>query len=325
MAPTVAVDRSDDALVLRARFDAVMGGAASLVVVASSATGPAEVHHLATRAELRLRTLESRWSRFRDDSELTALNCCAGSPVPVSADTRRLVRTMRSAARMTQGAVDAGALPQVLHAGYTCSALTAQPAAPIPSDARRDLDHWSQVVIDDADGYVRLPPTMAIDPGGVGKGLAADLVAADLVAAGAVGVLVEVGGDLRVLGRAPDPRGWFISVADPFAPDGALALLAVGDAAVATSSTRIRRFGADGHHLVGPDGTPAEGRLAACTAVSTTGAGAEVFAKAPIVMGEDAGLQLAEQHAAAVLCIRSDGSYRASSRWSAFVVEESVA
>ena len=54
---------------------------------------------------------------------------------------------------------------------------------------------------------VRLPAGLGFDPGGIGKGLAADLVSDELVRAGADGVCVNLGGDLRVRGEAPDGRG----------------------------------------------------------------------------------------------------------------------
>lgn len=49
---------------------------------------------------------------------------------------------------------------------------------------------------------------MRIDLGGIGKGYAADLIAAELIAAGAEGVSVNLGGDLRVAGVAPGAQPW---------------------------------------------------------------------------------------------------------------------
>src|SRR6185503_17312209 len=64
-------------------------------------------------------------------------------------------------------------------------------------------------------GGVRLPHGCGFDPGGVGKGLAADKVVADLIGAGAAGACVNLGGDLRVAGRAPAGGDWTIGVEDP--------------------------------------------------------------------------------------------------------------
>ncbi len=60
-----------------------------------------------------------------------------------------------------------------------------------------------------------MPFGVGFDPGGIGKGLAADLVASELIELGAEGVCVNVGGDLRVIGDAPDGAAWRVEVEDP--------------------------------------------------------------------------------------------------------------
>ncbi len=60
------------------------------------------------------------------------------------------------------------------------------------------------IVIDPIVGAVTLPSGVELDLGGIGKGLAADLVVDELLAAGAAGACVNVGGDLRAR-RAPHP------------------------------------------------------------------------------------------------------------------------
>ena len=61
---------------------------------------------------------------------------------------------------------------------------------------------------------VRLPAGTGFDSGGIGKGLAADLVAVEVMAAGADGVCVNLGGDLRVLGTSSD-GSWTVAVEHP--------------------------------------------------------------------------------------------------------------
>src|SRR6185503_2885871 len=94
-------------------------------------------------------------------------------------------------------------------------------------------------------GGVRLPAGCGFDPGGIGKGLAADKVVADLIGAGAVGACVNLGGDLRVAGDAPNGDAWTIAVEDPWSCD-ALADIGVRYGAVATSSIARRRWSVGG-------------------------------------------------------------------------------
>src|SRR5204862_328066 len=64
---------------------------------------------------------------------------------------------------------------------------------------------------------VRLPAGTGFDPGGIGKGLAADMVVAETMAAGAAGVCVNLGGDLRVTGLDPTDAAWTVAVEYPLA------------------------------------------------------------------------------------------------------------
>src|SRR5207244_11191700 len=101
---------------------------------------------------------------------------------------------------------------------------------------------------------VRLPAGTGFDPGGIGKGLAADMVVAEATASGAAGVCVNLGGDLRVTGLDPTDAAWTVAVEHPLAATP-LAYLGLRDGAVATSTTLRRRWQVEGqprHHPLDP-------------------------------------------------------------------------
>jgi thiamine biosynthesis lipoprotein len=127
-----------------------------------------------------------------------------------------------------------------------------------------------------------------LDPGGIGKGLAADMVAEELRAQGAFGALVDIGGDVRVSGAGPHDGAWVIDVSHPGVDQPLLHLL-VRDAGIATSSVLRRRWicgGAVRHHLVDPrDGLPVRGDMVAVTVIAATTAAAEVQTKSIFVAG----------------------------------------
>jgi len=299
----------------RETFTNVMGGTSSAVVV--GADSKEHERALLALAENRLRDLEDKWTRFNKNSEISLLALAEGQPVAVSADTRGLVAAMADAWAMTGGVVDASVLPAVLAAGYTHSAVNSAVTATVPNWAWVGAD-WRQVIIDEQNGTVALPPGLAPDPGGIGKGLAADLVVAELLRAGASGALVEIGGDLRCAGAPPREGGWSVDVDHPL-HEGSLTNLAIQEGAVATSSTMKRRFvdrfGNPSHHLIGRDGRPAEHGLATCTVVIGTGVLAETLAKVPLLAGEEDGLALLEQYEVPALLVRLDGSVRKTTGW----------
>jgi thiamine biosynthesis lipoprotein len=137
---------------------------------------------------------------------------------------------------------------------------------------------------------VTLPPGVALDLGGIGKGFAADLVSAELLQDGATGACVNLGGDLRVRGASSgDDRAWLVEVA----PEPGVAqprsplTLGLADGAVATTSSRRRawrRAGARLHHVIDPrTGRPLERPPTSATVIAADAWQAEVLAKAAFV------------------------------------------
>ena len=261
-----------------ARFRA-MGSDVHVLVV----DGPPD---LLGRARDRVGELERRWSRFRPDSEISRLNTLAGSPVQVSPVTLGLVQRALQGARATGGRYDPTVLGDLLRAGYdrTLEQLGDAPAAG-GSPLTRGYD---RIVIDPAGSSVTLPAGVGLDPGGIGKGYAADLLVEELRAAGAAGVCANLGGDLRVDGQAPGGGSWVVGIQHPLRPTPA-ATVVLDRGAIATSSRVRRTWGPPDdrrHHLIDPTtGQPARSGLAAVTVLAGQGWQAEVLAKAAFLGG----------------------------------------
>ena len=250
------------------------------------------------------RELERRWSRFLDTSEVSALNQHAGYPVIVSADTFELVERSLTAWRLTGGRFDPTVGAALIAHGYDRDfaeiATAVVPVVTRLAGARAPPASSSIPVID----AVTLPAGVTFDPGGIGKGLAADLTAAALIHAGAHGALVNLGGDLRALGRPPAPEGWAVTVADPLDPDRELLRLAMPHGAVATSSRLRRRWqttAGEAHHLIDPaTGRPADTDVVAVTVVAGEAWWAEALTKALFLLGPPGLDALDDVHAVVV-------------------------
>lgn len=252
-----------------------MGGAAHLVLVGGSRRA------LGAAVE-RLHDLERRWSRFRPDSEITGLNDHPGRPRRVSTETVLLVGLAQEGWRRTAGRFDPTLLHALRAAGYG-DALPRGAATPAaPTRTAHDPATCGRIALDRDAGTVCLPPGAGFDPGGIGKGLAADLVAGDLLDSGAAGACVNVGGDLRLWGHGPSGPRWRVAI--PALPGRALALT---DAAVATSGTTRRRWTVDGrvhHHLIDPATLrPSRTGIASATVAAPAAWLAEVYAVAALL------------------------------------------
>lgn len=280
-----------------------MAGEARVLLVDA---GPDE----ATWAESRLRLLEARWSRFLPTSDLSRLNRSGGGRHRVHPDLITLVETMRSAARLTGGRYDPTMLCEIIDAGYAASIddpRRVSIAVDLPSIGHSVHD----ILVDRHGSAVHLPPGLGLDPGGIGKGLAADIVVAELLQRGAAGALVAIGGDMAFAGASPYGDDWHVTIADPFNADGELVRIGVSAGGVATSSTRTRRWQHAGrlrHHVLDPVGRGQSSTdLAAVTVVASSGWQAEALATAAILGGSDGAGAVIERDAVAGLAVVDDG------------------
>lgn len=264
---------------------AAMGTDAHVVVV----DGPLG---LIRHATARLAELERRWSRFVATSDVARCNERSGQAVTVHPDTVRLVHHAATAWRASDGRFDPTVHDALVELGYDRPFAQLAASVPAPSVERRSpgvarpAPGCAGIVLDLDASVVRLPAGVRFDAGGVGKGLAADLIVDELLALGAAGALVNIGGDLRATGEAPDGEAWTVDVEHPFDTArriGRLAFASGQDLAVATSSTLGRRWTRDGevvHHLVDPaTGRPHDGPHVAVTVVGTRAATTDVAAK----------------------------------------------
>ncbi len=264
------------------RFRA-MGTDAHVIAVGGST-------QLLERARARIDDLEARWSRFLPDSELSRLNDAAGRPVIVACVTFELISRAVDGWRLTGGRFDPTVLPALVAAGYDRSFETVERDAPASAAPSTPAPGCAELSLDTIVRSVTLPPGVALDLGGIGKGFAADLVSAELLQDGATGVCVNIGGDLRVRGTPPD-RAWIVEVeAEPgTTPEGAPLCVALADGAVATTSSRRRawrRAGRRQHHVIDPrTGRPVDIPATSVTVVAADAWQAEVLAKAAFVAG----------------------------------------
>lgn len=247
---------------------------------------------------------ETAMSRFRDTSEVTQLNRAAGTPAVVHPSPRlrhALVASDR-ANRVTGGRFDPRVLMDLDRLGYRGAPLGEDRPIGRPDGG----DHVVRPV-----GRGGLTVAHPIDLGGIGKGLALRWATARLERAGAHDFLIEAGGDLVARGRDPDGGRWQVGIEDPAGGED-LAVIAVADLAVATSSIRVNRWVTNGrvvHHLLDPaTGEPADDGLVAVTVAAADPAWAEVWSKVLYLAGRDAIADEARSQGSAAWWVATDGA-----------------
>ena len=266
-----------------------------------------------------LEALDHQASRFRRDSELSQIHHAEGGTFLVSPGLAEALDAALRGARWTDGLVD----PTVGHAlaalGYDRDfadlPLTVDAAlgAPGPSPG------WSVVQL--SGRLLDLPRGVSLDLGATAKGLGSDRCArAAFAASGSTGgVLVSLGGDIAVAGRAPID-GWpVVVIEDPHHPGRSPGqIVRIREGAVATSSVACRRWrrgGRELHHIVDPrTGLPAEGPWRTATVAARTCVAANAASTA-VIAGGAAGERWLRQVGLPARLVADDGTTRLLGSW----------
>ncbi len=279
-------------------FDAM--GSHVRLLIGEPGPGMAPAAAAAERARQFVTEFDLALSRFKADSELSALNRDRRECVPASDLLRRAVKAGLEAAERSGGLVDPTLVGEIESAGYVAS-RAGVPGAPLAAalaeaPPRRPAQpspraRWRQFSVDDTVGTITRPPGVRFDTGGAGKGLAADLIAARL--RGYSRFIVDCGGDISIGGADALVHPYEVLVEHPLTGERAY-VLKLSSGAVATSGLNVRIWrdgdGRYAHHLLDPaSGEPAWTGLIGATALGDTAVEAETLAKAALLSGPAGG------------------------------------
>ena len=288
-----------------------------------SVTDPDALETAVAVVEEELAAIDLACSRFRDDSEIVALNAACGEPVHVSPLLREAIQVALWAAWFTDGAVDPTVGVGMRAAGYDRDFAQLSADAPGPAGPRGGVPvpagGYQRVEIS-GDGTVLMPLGCELDLGATAKAWAADRGARRAARSAGCGVLLSLGGDVAIAGPPPDEDGWPIGIADHHAHDGDTPVVALAAGGLATSSTTVRTWRRDGramHHILDPwTGRPARVVWRTASVAAPTCAQANAASTAAIVLGERAEEWLAGRGADARL-VHRDGQITTTGRWPA--------
>jgi thiamine biosynthesis lipoprotein len=166
-----------------------------------------------------VRRIEAKFSRYTDDSVTTRINRAAGGP-PLTVDDETAALLDFGATLWTSSGGRFDLTSGVLRRAWRFDV----PRLPTQEeiDALRTQVGWSGVTWEPDAHRLCLPRDgMEIDFGGLGKEYAADRAAGVLLAVGARHGFVNLGGDVRAIGPAPDGAPWRIGIQHPRGQAGA--------------------------------------------------------------------------------------------------------
>ncbi|MHC4924450.1 MAG: FAD:protein FMN transferase [Planctomycetota bacterium] len=266
----------------------VMGTIAELAVVSSDAR---KAHAALGGACAELLRVDRTMTRFNRDSDVGRVNASpAGTAVPVRWETATVLTEALRWAEASDGDFDpcVGRVMELWEPGRRSS-------PPATGRVRRLAGRrfFKALDVNSRSGIAHVllsREEASIDLGGIAKGWGVDRAAMVLREHGITGAIVNVGGDLRTLGRDADGTAWRIGVRSSTAPETLATTLTMTDSAVATSGDYENGFDHGGrryHHLMDPDtASPRRSAARSVTVVAETCMTADAAATA--TFGKDA-------------------------------------
>lgn len=215
----------------------------------------------------KISALDALWSVTDENSEVSRINSSGGITAEVSAETSEILGRSIEISEITGGALDCTVYPVLTEWGFTTGEYK------IPDEKTLEnalsLTGYEKISLDG--NNVTLPDGMKIDFGALGKGAASAAAAKILRENGIESALLDLGGNIRVIGTKPDGSDWHLGIRSPF-DDGIIGSIAASDCAAVSSGGYERYFvGSDGEtycHIIDPEtGRPAKSGLSSVTVI----------------------------------------------------------
>jgi FAD:protein FMN transferase len=268
---------------------------------------------LLDEAYARLHRLEAEISATVPTSEISRANAEAGlRPVAIGPDARAIIARDLVYARASRGAFDPSVGPLVklwaIGFGREKGSEADLPAA-MDIEKARGLVGWNDVVLDEGAGTVFLRRKgMALDLGSGTKGYAADRVVEILARGGADSAVIDLGGNIFVMGAKPDGKPWRVGLQNPEGSRGSyIGIATLVNKTMVTSGVYERFFFHEGkryHHILNTrSGYPVENGLVSVTIIAAKSFDADGLTTMLFALGLEQGMDYAKRNGVDVIMI----------------------
>lgn len=253
-------------------------------------------------ADKRIRKLAAEITTNDDgkNSEIDKINKYSGKKaVKVTKDMFFLIQKAVFYSKNSAGGFDLaiGPLTNLWRIGF--------PDAKKPSQAainrRLPLVHYQDVVLNTSKQTVFLKKKgMALDLGAIAKGYIADEVAKVMKSHGVNSAIIDLGGNIYVIGHNPNGEKWRVGIQNPFSSRGSIVgKLEIKEMSIVTSGIYERVLKVDGksyHHLLNPKtGYPFDNDIAGVSIISKKSIDGDGLSTATFSKGIKGGLQYLKQ------------------------------
>ncbi len=269
---------------------------------------------LAASVEQALAEVNAKMSNWDPNSEVSTFSASTSTdPVAISDEFALVLAAANDVHEKTGGTFDVTLGPLIELWGFG----PRKPEDPVPSDAdiQAALNGVGQarlLTLDASAGTLaKSDPSVGINLSAIAKGYGIDAVAETLQDAGIEDYLVEIGGDLVTKGQNDQGEAWRIGIERPEAGSQSVQLIvSLDDRGMASSGDYKNFFEQDGvrySHIIDPTtGRPITHRTTSVTVLAENAMMADAWATAMLALGQEKGMELAEQYKLAVYFISRD-------------------
>lgn len=257
-----------------------------------------------------LERVDQKMSTYDPNSELSRFNQSETTDwITVSEELLLVIEKALQISRLTEGAFDITVGPVVNLWGFGPEMRADE--LPLDKDIAKILARvgYGRIHVRETPPAIRKDQAdIYLDLSAIAKGYAVDQVAEYLESVGISNYMVEVGGEMRLRGRNAKGEAWAIGIEKPSPGQRTVQrIIQISDAGIATSGDYRNFFEKEGRrysHTLDPrTGRPVAHTLASVTVIDDSAMHADALATALLVLGPEAGYQLAAREKLAALFI----------------------
>lgn len=237
---------------------------------------------------------ENKFSKEIETSEISKINSAKGNPVEVSDETAALIKKALYYSELSGGAFDITIAP----VSDLWDFRSKKKELPSDESIKNALTHVDYHKVNVTGNTVTLSdPEASLDLGGIAKGYIADQLKTYLKKEGIKHALINLGGNVLVIGSQPNGNDYKIGLQKPFDEQNtAITTVSVHDQSVVSSGIYQRYFELDGkiyHHILNPQtGYPYENNLLGVTIISDKSADGDALSTTCFALGLEKGMEL---------------------------------
>lgn len=247
----------------------------------------------------KLTDIDNKMSVFKNYSEISKINACAGKkPQVVSKETYFVIKKAIEYCSISEGAFDITIRPLVDLWGIGKDNARVPDSNELAS--KINLVNYKDIVLDESINSILLKnEKQQIDVGGIAKGFAADEAKNILLKYHIKNAIIDLGGNIFALGRKEDGTPWRIGIQDPLRPRGEfVGITNVINKSVVTSGSYEKYFIQNDnifHHIINPTtGYPSESDIISATIISDHSIDGDGLSTSVYIMGLNKAINLIE-------------------------------